>query len=140
MKNKKLLILLAMVLFTGLNTSCEEEFLDETTTSFVDTNVLLETEEGAEIYVIGAYDAIRVLATGYDGWLSMWGTLGADEIVVPNWGADPKQIYLQTISPSNSTIRTIWENLYISVNKTNSVIDRVSAMTEDQISEDKKIN
>jgi hypothetical protein len=138
MKNKKSLILLTMVLFTGFNTSCEEEFLDETTTSFVDTNVLLETEEGAEIYVIGAYDAIRVLATGYEGWLSMWGTLGADEIVVPNWGADPKQIYLQTISPSNSTIRTIWENLYISVNKTNSVIDRVSAMTEDQISEDKK--
>ena len=61
MKNKKLLILLAMVLFTGLNTSCEEEFLDETTTSFVDTNVLLETEEGAEIYVIGAYDALSLI-------------------------------------------------------------------------------
>ena len=68
-----------------------------------------------------------------DGWLSMWGTLAADEICVPNWGATAKPIYLHTLSPSNATVRTIWENLYISVNKANSAIDRISAMTEDQI-------
>ena len=138
MKNKLTTVLILSLLFLVLSTSCEKVFLEEETTSFINPDQLLVNEEGAEIYLVGAYDAIRVLATGYDGWLSMWGTLGADEIVVPNWGADAKQIYLQSLSPSNSTIRNIWEGLYISVNKINSVIDRLSAMTDDQINDLKK--
>ena len=138
MKKKPSSILLFTLLFLGFTTGCEKEFLEEQVTNFTNPEQLLTNEEGAEIYVIGAYNAVRVLATGYDGWLSMWGTLGADEIVVPNWGSDPKQIYLHSLSPSNSTIRNIWEGLYISVNKINSTIDRVSAMTEDQISDLRK--
>ncbi|MEC8324371.1 MAG: RagB/SusD family nutrient uptake outer membrane protein, partial [Bacteroidota bacterium] len=86
MKKKPLLILLFTLLFLGFTTGCEKEFLEEQVTNFTNPEQLLINEEGAEIYVIGAYNAVRVLATGYDGWLSMWGTLGADEIVVPNWG------------------------------------------------------
>ena len=138
MKNRLTTVLILSLLFLVLSTSCEKVFLEEETTSFINPDQLLVNEEGAEIYLVGAYDAMRVLATGYDGWLSMWGTLGADEIVVPNWGADAKQIYLQSLSPSNSTIRNIWEGLYISVNKINSVIDRLSAMTDDQINDLKK--
>ena len=119
-----------LLVVTGCNS---ESFLNESPTGFADPNALLTDKEGAEIYTIGTYDAIRVLASDMDGWLSMWGTLAADEICVPNWGATAKPIYLHTLSPSNATVRTIWENLYISVNKANSAIDRISAMTEDQI-------
>ena len=119
-----------LLVVTGCNS---ESFLNESPTGFADPNALLTDKEGAEIYTIGTYDAIRVLASDMDGWLSMWGTLAADEICVPNWGATAKPIYLHTLSPSNATVRTIWENLYISVNKANSAIDRISAMTEVQI-------
>lgn len=119
-----------LLVVTGCNS---ESFLNESPTGFADPNALLTDKEGAEIYTIGTYDATRVLASDMDGWLSMWGTLAADEICVPNWGATAKPIYLHTLSPSNATVRTIWENLYISVNKANSAIDRISAMTEDQI-------
>ena len=119
-----------LLVVTGCNS---ESFLNESPTGFADPNALLTDKEGAEIYTIGTYDATRVLASDMDGWLSMWGTLAADEICVPNWGSTAKPIYLHTLSPSNATVRTIWENLYISVNKANSAIDRISAMTEDQI-------
>ena len=119
-----------LLLVTGCNS---EGFLKESPTGFADPNALLTDKEGAEIYTIGTYDAARVLASDMDGWLSMWGTLAADEICVPNWGATAKPIYLHALSPSNATVRTIWENLYISVNKANSAIDRISGMTEDQI-------
>ena len=119
-----------LLVVTGCNS---EGFLKESPTGFADPNALLTDKEGAEIYTIGTYDATRVLASDMDGWLSMWGTLAADEICVPNWGATAKPIYLHALSPSNATVRTIWENLYISVNKANSAIDRISAMTEDQI-------
>lgn len=119
-----------LLVVTGCNS---ESFLKESPTGFADPNALLTDKEGAEIYTIGTYDATRVLASDMDGWLSMWGTLAADEICVPNWGATAKPIYLHALSPSNATVRTIWENLYISVNKANSAIDRISGMTEDQI-------
>ena len=119
-----------LLVVTGCNS---ESFLNESPTGFADPNALLTDKEGAEIYTIGTYDATRVLASDMDGWLSMWGTLAADEICVPNWGVTAKPIYLHTLSPSNATVRTIWENLYISVNKANSAIDRISAMTENQI-------
>ena len=138
MKTKFKLLWAFSTLLLLINTSCEKEYLQEETTSFISPDQLLVNEEGAEIYVIGAYDAIRVLASSFDGWLSMWGTLGADEIVVPNWGTDSKEIYLQSVSPSNATIRTIWENLYESVNKINSVVDRLSAMTSEQINDERK--
>ena len=93
MKTKFKLLWAFSTLLLLINTSCEKEFLHEETTSFISPEQLLLNEEGAEIYVIGAYDAIRVLASSFDGWFSMWGTLGADEIVVPNWGTDTKEIY-----------------------------------------------
>jgi len=110
-----------------------ENFLNESPTGFADPNTLLKDKKGAEIFTIGTYDATRVLASDMNGWLSMWGTLAADEICTPNWGALSKPVYLHTLSPSNATVRSIWENLYISVNKANSAIDRISIMTEDKI-------
>ena len=112
--------------------SCTD-FLKEEPTSFVDPNALLVNKSGAEKYLIGAYSATKVIATGYTGWASAWGTFAADEIVIPNWGADPKEIYLHTLTPSNTTVRTMWENFYVSVNVVNSVIDRIGTMNNEQI-------
>lgn len=115
-----------------------EDFLKESPTNFPAPEILLTNKKGAEIYTVGSYNAARVLASDFDGWLSMWGTLGADEIVVPNWGVDSKAIFLHTLSPSTATIRTMWENLYRSTNRVSSAVDRISAMTEDQIDTDSK--
>lgn len=130
-KNSKLYFGILTLVF--LATGCNDVFLEENPTNFANPESILVDKKGAEIYTVGTYNASRVLATGPNGWFSMWGTLGADEIVVPNWGQDTKIIYLQSLTPSNATVRNMWENLYVSVNRANSAVDRISAMTEEQI-------
>ena len=112
---------------------CSENFLEENPTGFVDPAALVVDKQGAEKYVVGAYNTVRVIAPSFTGWASAWGTFATDEIVMPAWGGDTKEIYLHTLSPSNATIRSIWEDFYVSINQVNSVVDRVSAMTVDQI-------
>tara|TARA_R110002049_G_scaffold45604_2_gene132910 strand:- start:6941 stop:8581 length:1641 start_codon:yes stop_codon:yes gene_type:complete len=138
MERIKLIKLCFSTIMLLLLTSCDSSFLEESPTNFSDPNALLTDKKGAEIYTVGTYNAARVLASGPNGWFSMWGTLGADELVVPNWGGDTKAIYLQSLSPSNATLRSMWENLYISINRANSAIDRISDMTEDQIDAESK--
>jgi hypothetical protein len=121
-------LLISLMVFPGCR-----GFLDENPTVFVTPEALLQDERGAEKYVVGAYNSIRVLAIDWSGWTSMWGNLGADEIVVPNWGGDTKAIYLHTLAPSTATVGNMWTNCYTSVNQLNSVVDRISAMNDEQI-------
>ena len=117
---------------------CQEDFLEENPTSIIDPAALLTDKAGAEIYTVGAYDAARsALKSGNSGWLNLWGVMAVDEIVSPGWSRF-KPIYLHTLSPSDIIIRDIWENMYVNLNKVNSVIDRVGAMSEDQIDDDDK--
>jgi hypothetical protein len=134
----KISIILASILSIFFVAGCDNSFLDENPTAFVNPEALLTNKTGAEKYLVGTYDAIRVIATGHRGWASAWGTFATDEIVMPAWGADPKEIYLHSLSASNSTIRSIWENFYISINRVNSAVDRIGAMTENQINSESK--
>ncbi|CAL66682.1 RagB/SusD family nutrient uptake outer membrane protein [Christiangramia forsetii] len=121
-------------------TSCSDDYLDENPKTFVSPDALLTDEEGAEIYLVGAYDAVQdiIVTDDADGWLNHWGTLAADEVVVPGWGGDRKLIFLHQLTPSNATVRRMWESMYISLNRINSVVDRVGAMTPDQIEDEPK--
>ena len=74
----------------------------------------------------------------FDGWLLLWGTIGADEIVIPNWGASIRSIYLHSFTTSNNLILNVWQNLYKSINRINSGIERIGAMNSEQIDEDLK--
>jgi len=132
MKNIKISALIIALTGLFVLVSCED-FLSEQPTSFVDPNALLVNKEGAEIYTVGSYDAVRVLAPNFGGWMLDWGTLAADELVIPNWGADNKEIYLHSIAPTQTRVANLWESLYVSVNRVNSAVDRISAMTEEQI-------
>ncbi|GEC72512.1 Starch-binding associating with outer membrane [Flavobacterium flevense] len=124
-------------------TSCSDDFLKENPTTFVDPTALLVNKQGAETYLLGAYDAVQgTISTGQpnfgndaanSGWASHWGTMGTDEVVVPGYAGDRKLIYLQQLTPTTGVVQTMWENLYVALNRVNSVVDRVSAMTDAQI-------
>ena len=132
-KITKILIVLIIV-FTG---SCQK-YLEEDPTVFASPNEILVDANGAELYTVGNYAQIKVLASDFDGWLLMWGTIAADEIVIPNWGASSRSIYLHSFATSNIAIFNIWKNIYQSINRINSGIERISAMSSDQIDEDVK--
>jgi len=139
MKNLSNLFLLSFLVISI--TSCDEDYLTEDPTNFVDPSALLVDRAGAETYLVGAYDAVQgtissgvpANGSGNSGWANHWGTLGTDEVVVPPWGGDRKLIYLQQITPTNATVREMWENMFVALNRVNSVVDRIGAMTPNQI-------
>ena len=137
----KKIINYSILTFTLLIFGCQDNFLDEPTSSIIDPETLLTSKTGAEVYTVGAYDAARnVIASNWPsqdsgGWFNMWGVIATDEIVLPGWSPF-KPVYLHTLSPLDIYIRYLWENMYISLNKVNSVVDRVGAMTADQIDVD----
>ena len=117
--------------------SCQK-YLEENPTVFASPSEILTNEAGAELYTIGNYAQIKAIASDWDGWLLMWGTIAADEIVIPNWGADIRSIYLHSFTTSNNSILNVWTTLYRSINRVNSGIQKIGAMTTDQIDENAK--
>jgi hypothetical protein len=120
-----------------INSSCQK-YLEEKPSVFASPDQILVDAAGAELYTVGNYAQIKVLASDFDGWLLLWGTIGADEIVIPNWGASIRSIYLHSFTTSNNLILNVWQNLYKSINRINSGIERIGAMNSEQIDEDLK--
>ena len=120
-----------------LTFSCKK-FLEEEPSVFASPDQILVDAAGAELYTVGNYAQIKVLASDFDGWLLLWGTIGGDEIVIPNWGASIRSIYLHSYTTSNNLILNVWRNLYRSINRINSGIERIEAMNSEQIDEDLK--
>jgi len=139
MKTKKLILkLLALAIFISVS-SCSEDYLKENPTTFVDPERLVVDEAGASIYLVGAYGAVQESvssgtgAKSNVGWGVHWGTMATDEVVLPGWAGDRKLIFLQQVTANNATIENIWANLYISLNSVNSAVDKISALTAQQI-------
>ncbi|WP_341220705.1 RagB/SusD family nutrient uptake outer membrane protein [Polaribacter atrinae] len=130
--------LFGAVLFILL-ASCSEDYLKESPTTFVDPSALVVDEDGARIYLVGAYSAVQESvssgtgAKSNEGWAVHWGTMGTDEVVLPGWAGDRKLIFLQQVTSNNATVTNIWRNLYYSQNKVTSAIDRIRALTAEQI-------
>ena len=120
-----------------LTFSCKK-YLEEEPSVFASPDQILVDAAGAELYTVGNYAQIKVLASDFDGWLLLWGTIGTDEIVIPNWGASIRSIYLHSFTTSNNLILNVWRNLYRSINRINSGIERIDAMNSEQIDEDLK--
>ena len=137
MITNKITQLWMLVLVACLFTACSETFLEENPTTFVTPNSLLVDQKGADTYLIGAYDAVQNIigsgANGVDAWAIHWGTVAADEVVLPPWAGDRKLIYMHQLTPTNNTVRNIWENLFVALNRVNSTVDRIGAMTAEQI-------
>jgi hypothetical protein len=128
------ILLLFLIVFTN---SCKK-YLEEDPSVFGSPEEILVDSSGAELYTVGNYAQIRVLASDFDGWLLMWGTIAADEIVIPNWGASLRSIYLHSFASSNIVIFNVWKNIYQSINRINSGIERIGSMSSAQIDQDVK--
>jgi len=125
-KGSLLLFLVAITM-----TACNSDSLRENPDTFATPDQLTVDEDGAQIYLAGAYDAIQnTLGSGgnqREPYQIHWGTTATDEIVIPGWAADRKIIFLQQVTSSVISIRDLWKELYRAVNQANSVIDRVGA-------------
>jgi starch-binding outer membrane protein, SusD/RagB family len=129
--------------------SCEDN-LKENPENFTTTDVLLVDIKGAELYLNGAYNAAKILGYGghkdpisnndIQGWATMWGSVATDEVAIASFNNNELELYKQTLTPTSSRVRQMWENSYFAINRINSTVDRIGAMTDAQIPPEDRAN
>jgi starch-binding outer membrane protein, SusD/RagB family len=139
--------LLLLTLF--LLGSCEN-YLTENPEGFTTTDALLVDKNGAELYLNGAYNAAKILGYGghkdpvtngdIQGWATMWGSVATDEVAIASFNNNELELYKQTLTATSSRVRQMWENSYAAINRINSTVDRIGAMTDAQIAPEDRAN
>ncbi|WP_299665016.1 RagB/SusD family nutrient uptake outer membrane protein [uncultured Polaribacter sp.] len=140
----------ALLLLFCLLVGCNDGFLEETPTESTTPELLLVDKEGAQLYLNGAYHAAKILGYGghkdpvnnetINGWATTWGSIATDEVVVASFSIFEIDLYTQRLNPTTIRVRQMWEDSYVAINKINSTIDRIGAMTDDQIEPEDKAN
>ncbi|MEL7159161.1 MAG: RagB/SusD family nutrient uptake outer membrane protein [Bacteroidota bacterium] len=122
--------------------SCGDDLLTESPTNFLSPVNFYRNAADAEIALNGVYagqQRIQGYAGGDAGVALLWGVHGSDEIVVPPWTPiDRRSLFLFNLNPELTAFFNIYSRHYQEINRANTVIDRVGAMSEDQISEEAK--
>jgi len=137
----KYLCLLLLPLLV-LTTSCDDELLVESPTNFLSPVNFYRNSSDAQIALNGLY-AGQQRVQGYSGGDAgvglLWGMHGADEIVVPPWTPPGRRtLFLFSATPAIDVFLNVYERHYQEINRANTVINQVSMMTEDKISDEEK--
>ncbi|SEQ06543.1 RagB/SusD family nutrient uptake outer membrane protein [Neolewinella agarilytica] len=135
----KFLWLLALPLLITLP-SCDEDLLTESPTNFLSPVNFYRNSSDAQIALNGLYagqQRIQGYSGGDAGVALLWGMHGADEIVVPPWTPPGRRtLFLFSATPSLDVFFNVYSRHYQEINRANTVIDQVTAMTEDKINDE----
>lgn len=137
----KFLWLLALPLLFTLP-SCDKDLLTESPSNFLSPVNFYRNSSDAQIALNGLYagqQRIQGYSGGDAGVAILWGMHGADEIVVPPWTPPGRRtLFLFSATPSLDVFFNVYERHYNEINRVNTVIDQVTAMTEDKINAEEK--
>ncbi|MEQ8924345.1 MAG: RagB/SusD family nutrient uptake outer membrane protein [Fulvivirga sp.] len=120
---KKIVNILILALFITSITSCELDFQPEAENTVL-TDEAFNSIEDVELALIGTYSVFR--SGGALGGVSNWiGSLMAEEIETTpanSTGFDISQILALNFNFQNTTVRGMWNELYLTINRANNVI------------------
>jgi hypothetical protein len=124
-------ILISLITFALVSCS---KMLDVEPTQSIDANTALNSKKGIERAVNGMYDALQ--QTGlYGRFAAVAGDLAADNLDWTGTTLDYGQLTSKTLTTNNAIVEGLWASAYDAINRSNSILDRVSAvsdMTEDE--------
>jgi hypothetical protein len=128
MKNKIIIFIFGLSLFL-ISNSCQDEFLVEKPTTFLSSANLFDKADDARLALTGVYSSLH----GYrffnqEGIIYFWGDMGVDIEVVPSWGYIATGMYKHT--PSYSYVGQIWQSIYRTAYRANTVLNRVEQMDD----------
>ena len=142
MQNKSRLLCLLLVPLMILLHSCNDDLLTESPTNFLSPVNFYRNSSDAQIALNGVYagqQRIQGYSGGDAGVAVLWGLHGADEIIVPPWTPPGRRtLFLFSATPAIDIFFNVYQRHYEEINRANTVIDRVSAMTQDQIDDEEK--
>ena len=138
MKKINIILLTVLGIFTLGTTSCRKEFLETKPPTLVMED-FFTNEDNARLAVNGCYDVMGWDGNhntipfffgdiiGRDGWKG--GDVGSDQDWMDN-------LINFTYTPDNYMLNVAWKNYYIGINRCNTAIENISAMSSDIISDD----
>jgi len=132
---KKLLYIILPAVLIG--TSCKKT-LDQQPQASLDATTAYTTRQGIEAGVSGVYDGLQ--QTGYMtlNYL-VFPELYADNLTwtgtFPSWS----QVFNKTILPDNTDIASIWNHIYVTINRSNTIIAAAPAITDPAFLKDRAI-
>ncbi|MEO0732551.1 MAG: RagB/SusD family nutrient uptake outer membrane protein [Bacteroidota bacterium] len=137
----KYLCLLLLPLL-ALLPSCNEDLLVEEPSNFLSPANFFRNTNDAQIALNGVYagqQRIQGYSGGDAGVALLWGMHGTDEIIVPPWVPAPRgPLFLYQTDPNLRAYFNVYARHYEEINRVNTVIDQITAMTEDKINDEDK--
>jgi len=122
--------------------SCDDELLTETPSNFLSPANFYRNTQDAQIALNGVYagqQRMQGYAGGDAGVALLWGMHGSDEIIVPPWVPAPRgPLFLYSTTPNLQAYFNVYARHSQEINRANTVIDQVGAMTEDKINDEDK--
>ncbi len=142
MQDKLKLLCLLLLPLMVLVPSCDDDLLTESPTNFLSPVNFYRNSSDAQIALNGLYagqQRIQGYSGGDAGVGILWGMHGADEIIVPPWTPPGRRtLFLFSATPSIDVFYNVYQRHYQEINRANTVINRVSMMTEDKINAEDK--
>lgn len=128
MKKYFLLLLISGIIFSG----CKKSFLDEVATNQVASESYFNNYDQANTVLTGVYKQQQQAFE--QGKIAGWCISGTDEVSTPNFGNNPvRAMHVYNFQANLDLVLDLWRRHYVGVYRANQVIDRVTAMTADQI-------
>jgi len=132
MKKKFLYIILPAVLSF---TACDKA-LQQSPQASLDATTAFTTKQGVEAGTVGAYDALQ--GTGYYSLnFLLFSEMYADNIQEVGTFPTFAEVYNKTISADNVDIATMWNAIYVAINRANNVIASVPNVTDPSVAKDR---
>jgi hypothetical protein len=134
MKMKNITAILILVVGL-LQSSCSEDFLNQTDPTKVDVNLFYQTETQAKQALNGVYGTLQGITNG--AYLS--GELQTDNTTIDlnpadRGGAGSWEAFdYSTINPGNGEINTLWNSYYASMYNLNLTLEKLTKATFDDV-------
>ena len=121
----KILLLSTLV---GLLTACEK-VVDQKPETTLDATTAYNNRQGVEAGLLGCYSSLQ--STSYYG-LEYWALTDMYAGVIAHTGTFPTyaQITNRGILPDNTNVTNIWNQIYTSINRVNTVLVSADALTD----------
>jgi hypothetical protein len=130
MKNLPVLLVFSILSFIA----CDDN-LDIEPQQAISTEVALSSEQGIKTALIGTYELLinRPISTFLNGdeILNSELLIDVDNLIWTGFFAELTQIFNKSIAVNNAPVEFYWINSYRIINQTNSILDAISIVKED---------
>lgn len=123
--------------------SCNDDLLVEQPTDRLSPTNFFRNASDAEVALNAIYagqQRFQGYAGGDAGVANLWGMHGTEDIVTPPWTNPPDRrlIAVFQLDPNVNAFYTIYQRHYQEIARANTILNQISLMTEDKISDEEK--